>query len=94
MSTTDPTEQAKTHFFDGNAHFEAGRLEEAVAQYQAALALVPGRPSVLANLGVTQCRLGRWLAAVTTLTQAMTRKATVGETVFGGNDATANSVTA
>jgi predicted TPR repeat methyltransferase len=67
---TDATEQAKTHFFDGNAHFEAGRLEDAAAQYQAALALVPGRPSVLANLGVTQCRLGRWLEAVATLKQA------------------------
>lgn len=33
-------------------------------------------------------------AKLTTLTQAMTRKATVGEAVFGGNDATANSVTA
>ena len=70
MSTTDPTEQARTHFFDGNAHFEAGRLEDAAAQYQAALALVPGRPSVLANLGVTQCRLRRWLDAVATLNQA------------------------
>jgi predicted TPR repeat methyltransferase len=67
---TDPTEQAKSHFFDGNALFEAGRLEDAAAQYQAALALVPGRPSLLANLGVTQCRLGRWLEAVSTLTQA------------------------
>lgn len=67
---TDPTEQAKTHFFEGNALFEAGRLEDAAAQYLAALALVPGRPSVLANLGVTQCRLGQWLEAVDALTQA------------------------
>lgn len=70
MSTTNPTEQAKTHFFEGNALFEAGQLEDAAARYQAALALVPGRPSVLANLGVTQCRLGRWQEAVSTLTQA------------------------
>jgi predicted TPR repeat methyltransferase len=31
---------------------------------------VPGRPSILANLGVTQCRLGRWPEAVATLAQA------------------------
>jgi predicted TPR repeat methyltransferase len=71
MSTdTDPTEQAKAFFFEGNALFEQGRLEDAVDRYQAALALVPGRPSILANLGVTWCRLGRWPEAVTTLTQA------------------------
>ncbi|QHE75178.1 tetratricopeptide repeat protein [Hydrogenophaga sp. PBL-H3] len=67
---TDPTEQAKAHFFEGNALFEAGQLNEAAARYQAALALVPGRPSILANLGVTQCRLGQWTQAVTTLSQA------------------------
>ena len=67
---TDSAEQAKTLFFEGNALFEAGQLEDAATRYQAALALIPGRPSVLANLGVTQCRLGRWLEAVATLTQA------------------------
>ncbi|MDR7096233.1 tetratricopeptide repeat protein [Hydrogenophaga laconesensis] len=70
MSTTDPTEQAKAFFFEGNALFEAGQLEDALSRYQSALALVPGRPSILANLGVTQCRLGRWPDAVATLTQA------------------------
>ncbi|MCV0438325.1 MAG: tetratricopeptide repeat protein [Hydrogenophaga sp.] len=71
MSTdTDPIEQAKAAFFEGNALFEAGRLDEAMARYQTALTLVPGRPSVLANLGVTQCRLGRWTEAVHTLGQA------------------------
>lgn len=67
---TDPVEQAKARFFEGNASFEAGLLEDAAAHYEAALALVPGRPSVLANLGVTQCRLGRWTDAVATLAQA------------------------
>lgn len=71
MSTDDPTEQAKAFFFEGNALFEQGQLEDAAGRYQAALALVPGRPSILANLGVTLCRLGRWPEAVTTLTQAM-----------------------
>jgi predicted TPR repeat methyltransferase len=70
MSTADPTEQARAFFFEGNALFEADRLDEAMSRYQAALALVPGRPSILANLGVTQCRLGRWTEAVATLAQA------------------------
>ena len=70
MSTTDPTEQAKAFFFEGNALFEAGRLEDALNRYQSALALMPGRPSILANLGVTQCRLGQWADAIATLTQA------------------------
>jgi predicted TPR repeat methyltransferase len=69
-NATDPTEQAKAFFFEGNALFEADRLDEAQSRYQAALALVPGRPSILANLGVTQCRLGRWPEAVATLAQA------------------------
>jgi predicted TPR repeat methyltransferase len=70
MNTVDPTEQAKAFFFEGNALFEQGQLEDAAGRYQAALALVPGRPSILANLGVTLCRLGRWPEAVATLTQA------------------------
>lgn len=70
MSNPDPIEQAKVFFFEGNGLFEADRFDEAQSRYQAALALVPGRPSILANLGVTQCRLGRWSEAVATLAQA------------------------
>ena len=70
MNTPEHLEQAKACFFEGNTLFEAGRLEEAADRYQSALALVPGRPSILANLGVTQCRLGRWPEAVATLQQA------------------------
>ncbi len=67
---TDPAEQAKAHFFEGNAHFEADRLQAARDCYQQALALAPGRPSVLANLGVTEYRLGLWAEAVGHLSQA------------------------
>lgn len=67
----DPVERAKAHFFDANAHFEAGRLEQARADYEAALALVPGRPSVLANLGITLCRLGQWDEAIERLDAAL-----------------------
>lgn len=69
---TDPQslEQAKAHFLQGNTHFEANRFEDALASFQAALALAPGRPSVLANLGMTQVRLGLWVEAVATLEAA------------------------
>lgn len=68
---SDPTEQARAHFFAGNAHFEAGRLDAARADFEAALALVPGRASVLANLGVTLCRLQQWQPAINTLDAAL-----------------------
>ena len=64
-------ERARAHFFAGNAHFEAGRLDAARADYEAALALVPGRASVLANLGVTLCRQQQWQPAITTLDAAL-----------------------
>ncbi|MGE0098057.1 MAG: tetratricopeptide repeat protein [Hydrogenophaga sp.] len=68
--TPSATEQARARFFEGNEHFGAGRLQDARASYQAALALAPGRPSVLANLGVTECRLGLWAASIDHLEQA------------------------
>ena len=68
---SDPTEQARAHFFAGNAHFEAGRLDAARADFEAALALVPGRASVLANLGVTLYRLRQWQDAAHTLDAAL-----------------------
>lgn len=67
---TDNFEQAKAHFFEGNAHFEADRFEHALASFQAALALAPGRPSILANLGITHVRLGQWATALDTLAPA------------------------
>ncbi|MBX3611559.1 MAG: tetratricopeptide repeat protein [Hydrogenophaga sp.] len=67
----DAVEQAKAHFFAGNAHFEAGRFDAARTDYEAALAHVPGRPSVLANLGITLCRLGHWREALVQLQAAV-----------------------
>lgn len=65
--TEDTIDRAKAHFLAGNQHFEAGRLEAALSDYEAALVLVPGRPSVLGNLGVTLCRLGQWARAIEVL---------------------------
>lgn len=63
-------EQARRHFIEGNVHFEAGRFAEARSCFEAALALAPGRASVLANLGVTHIRLGQWAEAIPALQQA------------------------
>lgn len=66
----DPTALARQHFMDGVVHFEASRLGEAERCFEAALALVPGRPSVLTNLGATRVRLGKFAEAAPLLRQA------------------------
>ncbi len=63
-------EQARECFFQGVAHFEAARLEEARATFTASLALAPGRASVLANLGITLFRLAKSDEAIPVLQQA------------------------
>ena len=60
-------DQARALFVRGNAHFEAGRLQAALVDFDAALALAPGRPSLLANRGATLCRLARWDEALPVL---------------------------
>lgn len=64
-------ERARALFDQGIGHFEAGRLESARTAFEAALALAPGRASVLANLGVTLYRLKCWQDAVPILSQAV-----------------------
>lgn len=63
-------EQARRQFFEGIAHFEKRRFAEALACFEASLALAPGRPSVLGNLGTTLFHLGRAQEAVHPLQQA------------------------
>ncbi len=50
---------AREAFLAAVAHHEAGRLDAAEAGYQRALALCPGRPSVLLNLAQLQLTRGR-----------------------------------
>ncbi|WP_192804925.1 tetratricopeptide repeat protein [Noviherbaspirillum aerium] len=57
-------EQARTLFFQGVEHFEAGRLEQARAAFEASLSFAPGRPSVAGNLGITLFHLRRHAEAV------------------------------
>lgn len=75
----DTLERAKAHFIAGNQHFEAARHAQARSEYEAALALVPGRASVLANLGITLCCLGEWEAAIERLDAALLGDATNAE---------------
>lgn len=62
-------DQAREHFLQGVQHFEANCFAEARSCFEAALALAPGRVSVLANLGITHFRLGRWHDAIPLLQQ-------------------------
>lgn len=68
----EPTfEQAREHFVAGLAHLNAGRLAQAEACFENALALVPGRPSALTNLGAVRLMRGRPADAVAPLEQAV-----------------------
>jgi predicted TPR repeat methyltransferase len=67
-------EQARTLFLEGVAHYEAGRLEQAERNFAGALALAPGRPSVLTNLGAVRLKLGRTEEALAVLEEAIERE--------------------
>src|SRR5688500_18437796 len=66
-----PFEQARTLFLEGAGHYEAGRWLQAEPAFVASLALVPGRPSVLTNLGAVRIKLGRPDEALTLLQEAV-----------------------
>ncbi|MBP7565458.1 MAG: tetratricopeptide repeat protein [Burkholderiaceae bacterium] len=67
---TDPTVRARELFTAGIAAAEAGRLADAERHFEEALALAPGRPSLLANLGVVRVQARRFAEAVGPLQQA------------------------
>lgn len=67
-------EQAREFFVQGLAQYEAGRLAEAERSFEAALALVPGRPSALTNLGATRLKLGRAAEALVLLDEALAQE--------------------
>lgn len=68
---SNPFEQARDLFVEGVRLHQAGRLEDAERQFQASLALVPGRASTLANLGATRLKLGKAREALEALEQAL-----------------------
>jgi predicted TPR repeat methyltransferase len=65
-----PLEQARLAFLQGVEHFESGRVAQARISFEDSLALAPGRPSVLGNLGVCLYALREWIQAVEVLQQA------------------------
>jgi len=67
-------EQARTLFLEGVARYQAGRFEQAERNFAAALALVPGRPSVLTNLGAARLKLGRPEEALAVLEEAVAQE--------------------
>ncbi|MGV3571334.1 MAG: methyltransferase domain-containing protein [Ramlibacter sp.] len=69
-----PLEQARRLFLAGLAHYEGGRLLEAEQQFAGALALAPGRPSILTNLGAVRLKLGRREEALALLRQALAQE--------------------
>jgi predicted TPR repeat methyltransferase len=71
-ATMDSTlDQARAFFTRGIACYEAGRWQDAETQFAAALALAPGRPSVLTNLGATRLKLRRFEDAIVLLDEAL-----------------------
>lgn len=72
MDTSNDTfSAARAHFLEGVTLLEAGCDAEAERALEAALALLPGRPSALVNLGVARLRLGRPADALAVLDQAV-----------------------
>jgi predicted TPR repeat methyltransferase len=67
-------DQARDRFLQGVRLYEAGRFEEAEHQFAGALALVPGRPSTLTNLGAVRLKLGRHEEALEDLQQALAQE--------------------
>lgn len=68
---TSNLEQAREKFFEGVEHFEAGRLQDARASFETALALAPDRASVLGNLGITLFHLSELEKAAPMLQRAV-----------------------
>lgn len=75
MSTQDPQASARAHFMRGLDHLQAGRMAEAEPEFAAALALAPGRPSVLLNLAATRLALGRPAEALRLLDELLAQQA-------------------
>jgi predicted TPR repeat methyltransferase len=71
VNQSNTLELARSAFFEGVSHFESERFIEAHTAFVRALDYVPGRPSILLNLGVTLVRLCRYSEAITVLDQAL-----------------------
>src|SRR5262245_23671151 len=59
----DPLEHAKRVFFEALSCQEKGELRTAERLYEEALALAPGRPSIMNNLAVVYIKAGKYVPA-------------------------------
>jgi predicted TPR repeat methyltransferase len=66
--------QARDFFLQGVRDYEAGHFEQAQRQFEASLALLPGRPSTLTNLGAARLKLGRAEDALGVLDEALAQE--------------------
>lgn len=64
-------ELAKTFFTDGLQYFQKGNYHEALGVWTTALALTPGRRSILINIALAQCKLKNWHAATLAINQIL-----------------------
>jgi predicted TPR repeat methyltransferase len=64
-------EQARALFLEGVGHYAAGRWLQAEQKFAGALALAPGRASVMTNLGAVRIKLGRPDEALALLQEAV-----------------------
>lgn len=67
-------EQARSFFLEGVRLYQAGRFGQAERQFEASLALVPGRASSLTNLGATRLKLGHAEDALAVLQEALAQE--------------------
>ncbi|HSW04202.1 tetratricopeptide repeat protein [Aquabacterium sp.] len=67
----DSFESARQHFLDGVRRYEAGDAAAAALCFEAALARVPGRVSVLVNLAAARLQLAQPRQALTALDEAL-----------------------
>jgi Flp pilus assembly protein TadD len=77
-----PGDSFLSHFNRGLAHYQAGRLGDATAEFRAAVAVQPGRPVAVYNLGIALADLGEREAAAKMLSEALRLRPDHPQTLF------------
>jgi predicted TPR repeat methyltransferase len=76
---TDPLETARAHFLQGVQAYQAGQVASAAQAFEAALALAPGRASVVINLAAARLKLGEPEPALAVLAPLLQAEPNQGE---------------
>ncbi|WP_204140977.1 tetratricopeptide repeat protein [Halomicronema sp. CCY15110] len=88
--TDDPSSQAAEQFYIGNGLYEAGRYEEAIAAYDAALNIKPDKDEALYNKGNALSDLGRYEEAIAAYDAALNIKPDKDEALYNKGGALVN----